>query len=172
MGSTHKCPLPNKQQFDRTRCLRVRSGSRGSCHGRSPQDLAQQLVRVARVSTSAFSGETTAFFPGTVTTTWRLLVRLSKRIRERGGGRQSAWSNGDVQRGVDRAPCLQKIVKITAWCLRSTTVTRGIQGNVYLLSSPSLHSDCGVNVQSGSAVLWSMFQLHSSFNFVLQFMEP
>ena len=36
------------------------------------------------------------------------LVRLPKRILERGGGWQAAWSNRDVWRGTARKPCLQK----------------------------------------------------------------
>ena len=51
-----------------------------------------------------------------VTKTWRLLVRLPKQIRERGGGRHAAFSNRGVQRGTDREPCLQNVAgEMCAW---------------------------------------------------------
>ena len=51
-------------------------------------------VRVAKMSTSAFPGVITRHVSlALVTTTWRLLVRLSKRIHERGGEWQAELSN-------------------------------------------------------------------------------
>ena len=58
---------------------------------------------------------------------WRVLVRLSKRIRERGGGWQAALSNRDVRRGTDREPCLQER-SLTNYRMDAHHATRGTRG--------------------------------------------
>ena len=90
------------KQLHGTLFRRVRSGLRGCCRGRnSSQELARAAATVALWSKRVLRVRCH------VSQRRGLLVRLSRRVHERGGGRQVALSNGDVQRGTDREPCLQ-----------------------------------------------------------------
>ena len=109
------------------RGLRSRSWLRGSCRVcHNNGSFACVCVRVSRMSTSAFSEAITRQVPlALVTKTWRQLVRLPRRIRERGGGRQAALSNRDVQRGTDREPCLLNDAgNMFAWICNTLHVRR------------------------------------------------
>ena len=129
-----------------------RTTSRMTRPGATIAPLGTRLLRVRKQGSQRvfFLGWQRGLFLGIChNDDWRVLVRLPKRILERGGGWQAAFSNRDVRRGTDREPCLQKDA---GQLPRGRTISRTIRRGSH---SPEWRAGCAhlwtVRCEAGGA---------------------